>query len=153
MKKILEILIPFALLLFGLTTIVVAAEQAIVTTKTIYPGQIINSADLKAVTLKRGAKAPYPFISQSDRLIGKEASRTILPNRYIQLDAARVPNLIKAGQIIRVQLVSGGLSISIDSMALENGSVGQSIRLRNPASGKTFSGVVQNDKSVVAGAI
>jgi len=131
-----------------------AVERVVVSTRTIYPGQMIESQDLKIVVVRNPNKVRYAVVRNPQMLIGKIAARTILPGHYIPVAAStQKPKLIKAGKPTRVRLLVGSLAITMISLPLSDGSVGQSIRLRNPASGKIFSGIVMQDGSVQVGAL
>lgn len=131
-----------------------AVERVVVSTRTIYPGQMIENSDLKIVVVRNPNKVRYAVVRDPYALIGKIAARTILPGRYIPVTAStQKPKLIKAGKPTRVRLLAGSLAITMISLPLSDGSIGQSIRLRNPASGKIFSGIVLEDGSVQVGAL
>ena len=127
-----------------------AAEQAIVTNRTVYPGQQIDESMLRVIDLRPGSVAPYAFVSTVDGIVGKVPSRTILPKRYIPVGSVREPSIIKVGQAVRTFYQSGGLSISAVFVALSEGAAGDAIRLRNPSSGKFIVGTVRRDGSVFA---
>ncbi len=145
-----KLIIAFLLAMVLPVLPVAAAEQAIVANRTIYPGQEIDHNVLRIVKLRPGSVAPYAFISALDDIVGKVASRTILPKRYIPMGSVREPSIVKAGQTVRTIYQSGGLSISAIFVALSEGAVGAAIRLRNPSSGKSIMGTVQRDGSVIA---
>ncbi len=136
----------------GLISAAIAAEQVIVSKRTIYPGEQILREDLKAVAIRKKIRVAYRVVRRMDQLEGLVANRTILPGRYIPANSVRAAHVVKAGEPIRVVLRSGALAISMVGIPLTNGSVGQVIRIRNASSGKVFSGLVLDDGSVVAGA-
>ncbi|MEP1206297.1 MAG: flagellar basal body P-ring formation chaperone FlgA [Rhizobiaceae bacterium] len=150
-------LAQIAILLCGgflaLTISAQAAEFAIVAKRTIYPGQIIDAADLKSVKLIRQPQIRYRFVSQARQIIGQQAKRTILPGRFIRIGSAQPAPLVKAGMHKRVQFTNGALAISIVCVALSDASAGDTIRMRNPSSGKIFSAEVQADGSLITGAL
>jgi flagella basal body P-ring formation protein FlgA len=57
--------------------------------------------------------------------------------------------VVKAGQTVTVDVISGGVTISIDAMADETGRVGDTILLTNPTSGRRFSALVTASGPVV----
>ncbi len=84
-------------------------------------------------------------------LVGKVARWTLLPGMPIQMNAVTEPNAISNGARVRVVFEQDGLDIETYAIALQAGSVGQVISVRNPDSGMTISGVVQADGSVRVG--
>ena len=137
----------------GLSCIVpaLAADQAIVSKQTIYRGQVIERANLKAVKLVREPLIKYRFASRFDEILGQVAARTILAGRFIPLSSTKAPELVKAGAKKRVKYRAGGLMITLVSVALSDGSAGDYVKMRNPTTGKTFDGFVLDDGSIMAG--
>ena len=94
-----------------------------------------------------GVGGPFAF-SRAD-LIGKVARRTLLPGRAIPLQALDNPRLIRNGSIVKMVYVDGGLWIETDGAALQDGAIGDVIRLRNVDSGIAIEGRVQADGTVL----
>lgn len=131
----------------------IAAEYAIVAKRTIYPGQMIEDYDLKSVKLIREPQIRYRFVSKREQIVGLQAKRTILAGRFIRVDSAQPAPLIKAGALKRVRFMSGNLAISLMGVALSDASSGETIRVRNPSSGKIFFAEVKPDGTLIAGAL
>jgi len=119
---------------------------------TIYPGDKIRNSYL--------VDRNYPPDSQVLRagvvtsrlaLIGKLARRTLLPGLPIPANAVTDPDAVTNGEKVRVIFNQDGLVIETYAIALQAGSVGQVISVRNPDSGITISGIVQSDGSVRVG--
>ena len=145
-----------ALILISLViaaTSAIAAEYAIVSKRTIYPGQMIEDHDLKSVKLIREPQIRYRFVSKREQIVGLQAKRTILAGRFIRIDSAQPAPLVKAGALKRVRFLNGSLAISLMGVALSDASSGETIRVRNPSSGKIFFAEVRPDGSLVAGAL
>ena len=66
-----------------------AAEIVLVPSRVIYPGETIDPAALKEVTLKEGRAVPEGMLVDEQALVGKVAKRTLLPGRYIAYGAVR----------------------------------------------------------------
>ncbi|NKB54134.1 MAG: flagellar basal body P-ring formation protein FlgA [Rhizobiaceae bacterium] len=130
-----------------------AAEFAIVAKRTIYPGQVIEAIDLKSIKLIRQPQISYRFISNVSEIVGQQAKRTILPGRFIKVGSAQPAPLIKAGSLKRAQFSSGALAISLVCVALSDAAAGDTIRMRNPSSGKIFVAQVRSDGSLITGAL
>lgn len=94
-----------------------------------------------------GVSGPFAF-SRAD-LIGKVARRTLLPGRAIPLQGLDNPRLIRNGSIVKMIYVDGGLQIETDGAALQDGAIGDVIRLRNVDSGIAVEGRVQADGTVL----
>jgi flagella basal body P-ring formation protein FlgA len=57
--------------------------------------------------------------------------------------------IIRRGQMTDAVIEDGALSVTMKAEALEDGTPGQTIRLRNPESTRDFSGKVLNEKTVL----
>lgn len=152
MKRLGIILALFLGLLFSAKA-AIGQDQVIVSTRTIYPGQLISASDLTIVPLTRPVGVQYPVVRRMEEIVGLTAARTILAGRFIPTNAGRAATIIKAGTPTKVMVKVGTLSISTTAVPLSDASVGETVRLRNPSSGKTYSGIVLDDGSVLAGAV
>ncbi len=135
-----------ALMMIGLLP-VQASETIPVPAMTIYPGDVIRDAMLANHDVIEG-EAPLGFISARSALIGKVAKRTLLPGRAIPLNSVDDPKAVVNGSRVKIVFEDGGLNISTYAIALQSGSIGDLIRVRNLDSGLTISGVVQADGTV-----
>ena len=153
MIKFAKALLWCVVVLIGINSTAGAAEFAVVSKRTIYPGQIIDAIDLKSVELIRKPLIKYKFVTQPQQLIGLQAKRTILPGRFIRVGSAEMAPLVKAGSLNRVQFRSGVLAISLVCVALTDAAAGDAVRMRNPTSGKIFTAQVQEDGTIITGAL
>jgi len=115
---------------------------------TIYPGDPIDDAMLADEIFPMGTAESSPFAPSRRALVGKVARRTLLPGKPIPLAGVADPELVRRGVPIEVSFASGGLQISTVATALQSGSLGARIQLRNPESGRIITGSVQADGSV-----
>ena len=60
-----------------------AQEIVLIPNRVIYPGETIDLAALKEVTLKPGKVIPPAVAFRAPEIEGKVAKRTLLPGRYI----------------------------------------------------------------------
>lgn len=127
-----------------------AQETAIVSTRIIYPGQVVSGEALQEVALNWHPTAP--IVRAPEEIEGKVARRTLLPGRLIPTGSVREPYLVETGSPVTVMFVEGGLTISTKAVALQSGAAGDMIRLRNMDSGVVLSGIVLADGTVRIGA-
>lgn len=132
-----------------------AAETALTATRVIYPGEAIEAGAVTEVAIRNPKRRSAFDGAVATRLVeveGKVARRTLLPGRPIPIAALREAWLVEQGKAVEARFDAGVLSISATVVALQSGSAGDLIRLRNPDSGKSFSGTVMGDGSVLVGA-
>ncbi|RUW56491.1 flagellar basal body P-ring formation protein FlgA [Mesorhizobium sp. M00.F.Ca.ET.151.01.1.1] len=129
-----------------------AGEVVLIPNRVIYPGETIELAALKQVTLITGKHKPDAVATRSEELQGKIAKRTLLPGRYIPSAAIREAWLVEQGAAVQVFFVAGGLTITATAVTLQPGSAGDFIKVRNSDSGKILSGTVMADGTIQVGA-
>ena len=119
-----------------------------VPTQVIYPGDIIREGMLTDVPVDNAASRGGPFADTHAALVGKIAKRTLLPGRLVAMIAIENPRAVSNGAEIKLIYRDGPLTIVTFAMALDNGAVGDTIRVRNADSGTIISGVILPDGSV-----
>jgi len=129
-----------------------AGEAVLIPNRVIYPGETIEPALLKQVTLIPGKHKPDGMATRSEELEGKVAKRTLLPGRYIPAAAIREAWLVEQGASVQVYFTAGALTISATGVTLQPGAAGDLVKVRNIDSGKIISGTVMADGTVRVGA-
>ncbi|UCI09229.1 flagellar basal body P-ring formation chaperone FlgA [Mesorhizobium sp. B1-1-8] len=127
-------------------------EAVLIPNRIIYPGETIELAALKQVTLVPGKHKPDAMATRSEELLGKVAKRTLLPGRYIPTAAIRDAWLVEQGASVQVYFTAGALTISATGVTLQPGAAGDLVRVRNIDSGKIISGTVMADGTIKVGA-
>ncbi len=150
-KRILGIAI-LAVAAFAGAASAVAQEVVLIPNRVIYPGETIEIASLKEVTLKPGKVVPPAMVVDARDLEGKVAKRTLLPGRYVPATSLREAWVVEQGAAVQVMFVAGGLTLSATAVTLQSGAIGDVVRVRNIDSGKVFSGIVMADGSIRVGA-
>ena len=116
----------------------------------IYPGDVIRSdmliEDAKAIREAGGA-----YVENRDLIVGKVARLTLLPGRAIPLAGIANRKLVATGGEVTLIYADGGLTILTTGAALQDGSIGDVVRVRNSDTGVTVMGAVQADGSVMVG--
>jgi flagella basal body P-ring formation protein FlgA len=118
---------------------------------TIYPNEEIGDEHVTerafiAATVTRGSV-------QEDRaqIVGKVAKRTLIKGVPVPVNALREPYLVLSGKPATVVFEDGALTITSQATALQSGSIGDQVALRNNESGLTIRGTVARDGTVRVG--
>lgn len=118
---------------------------------TIYPNEEIGEEHITdrafiAATVTRGSV-------QEDRrtIVGKVARRTLIKGQPIPVNALREPYVVLTGKPAVVVYEDGGLTITGQATALQSGSIGDVVSLRNVESGTMIRGIVAKDGTVRVG--
>lgn len=114
----------------------------------IYPGDPISEDMLIEAPL---APPSYggPVAMAVEDVVGMVASRTLLPGHSIPMSALTPPRLVRTGAKVKLLYIDGALTITTAGDALQDGYVGQTVKVRNEDSGVTLSGRVRSDGSVL----
>jgi flagellar basal body P-ring formation protein FlgA len=125
------------------------AQEALVPTPkaVIYPGDIILDEMLADVP-NPARDGSGPFVNSRSLIVGKAARLTLLPGHAIPFSGVSNRKLVSNGAEVRLVFSEGDLVIMTTGSALQDGSIGDIVRVRNDDSGVTVSGAVQPDGSV-----
>jgi flagellar basal body P-ring formation protein FlgA len=114
----------------------------------IYPGDVVSDELLVGRAFIAHTVARSTIYEVRDALIGKVARRTLLPGQPIPLGAIRDPYLVMQGKTVTVVFEHGGLTITANALALQNGGLGEVVSLRNLDSGAVIKGTVASNGSI-----
>jgi flagellar basal body P-ring formation protein FlgA len=125
------------------------AQEALVPTPkaVIYPGDVILDEMLVDVP-KVARDGSGPFVDSRSLIVGKAARLTLLPGHAIPFSSVSNRKLVSNGNEVKLVFSEGDLVIMTTGAALQDGSIGDIVRVRNDDSGVTVSGAVQPDGSV-----
>ena len=112
----------------------------------IYPGDLIRDDMLADVPRPRATDRGRSSNSRS-LIVGKVARLTLLPGHAIPFFGVSNRKLVANGAEVKLVFSEGGLVIMTTGAALQDGSIGDIVRVRNSDSGVTVSGAVQPDGS------
>jgi flagellar basal body P-ring formation protein FlgA len=125
-----------------------AQETTIPTPKAIiYPGDLILDEMLADVP-NAARDGSGPFIDSRSLIVGRVARLTLLPGHAIPFSGVSNRKLVSNGAEVKLVFSEDGLLIMTTGSALQDGSIGDVVRVRNDDSGVTVSGAVQPDGSV-----
>jgi flagella basal body P-ring formation protein FlgA len=125
------------------------AQEALVPTPraVIYPGDVILDEMLVDVAnVTRDGSGP--FVDSRSLIVGRAARLTLLPGHAIPFSGISNRKLVSNGAEVKLVFSEGDLVIMTTGAALQDGSIGDIVRVRNDDSGVTVSGAVQPDGSV-----
>lgn len=125
------------------------AQEVLVPTPkaVIYPGDVIRD-DMLADAPDAARDGSGPFVNSRALVVGKVARLTLLPGHAIPFSGVSNRKLVSNGTEVKLVFSEGGLFIMTTGSALQDGSIGDIVRVRNNDSGVTVSGAVQPDGSV-----
>jgi flagellar basal body P-ring formation protein FlgA len=136
------------LLMIPLAPLAFAQDASAPTPKAvIYPGDLILDEMLADVP-NPARDGSGPFVDSRSLIVGRVARLTLLPGHAIPFSSVSNRKLVSNGAEVKLVFSEGDLLIMTTGAALQDGSIGDVVRVRNNDSGVTVSGAVQPDGSV-----
>lgn len=111
-------------------------------------GQIITADDVfdKRVVQENNSRMINQVKTQD--LIGKEVKRAIRSGQTIQSNDVRAQVMVAKGKIVTLNYSKGGIMLSAQGKALENGGLGDTVRVMNAQSKSVIQGTVTGPETV-----
>lgn len=114
---------------------------------TIRRGEVITADKLELVEMPR-TPAPGTF-PEIETVIGRRMAQTLsagvpLRERHLQMEWS-----VRADDPIVIETDTGGMTVAMAGIALENGQAGDFIRVRNSRSGRIVTGMVADEKKII----
>ncbi|HEY3441825.1 MAG TPA: flagellar basal body P-ring formation chaperone FlgA [Paludibaculum sp.] len=127
---------------------VVISRPVVRAVRLIPVNALVSSEDLAEAVEQSSLLDATPPLRLAD-LVGKEARRRIDAKQVIQPTWIREPRLIRKGQAVRVLVESGQARVGLDGRALNSGSFGETLLVKNDENGRMFRAEVTGPGTVV----
>ncbi|MEH3147164.1 MAG: flagellar basal body P-ring formation chaperone FlgA [Methylobacterium frigidaeris] len=124
-----------------------------VPTVTIYPGDTIRESMLRMQAYPANFRARAAVIDAPMAMVGRTARRMLVPGDPVPVNAVEDPRLVSRGAPTQMIFEENGLVITTVGSPLQNGGLGEMIRVRNADTGRIVLGVVQADGRVRIGGL
>ena len=109
-----------------------AWQHQVVLTKPLTFKQVIRAED---VTDRRTLidHLPDDVLLEKEQIVGQQAARDLKPGTVITAKLVDAVPLVKPGQFVTITLDRGGIRVKTVARAMEGGSYGQTVRVKNEA--------------------
>ncbi|MBB5373758.1 flagellar basal body P-ring formation chaperone FlgA [Acidocella aromatica] len=128
---------------------VAQSEAVVVTAHPVVAGQTLAAGDLVMRREPVQLFAGRQIYADPAQLVGASVMMSLAAGMVITQDSVQAPLVIKAGQTVTVQVISGGVLLSVNAVAQQAGRIGDTVLLTNPSSGRRFSAEVTAHGPVV----
>lgn len=105
------------------------------------PGDTITDADLAWITIPADRIGSTVVIDAAD-LVGKTPRRPIRPETPIRMTDLATAVAVVKGSLIMIALETPNMQLSVQGRAMQNGAIGETIRVMNTMSNRTVEAVV-----------
>lgn len=103
-------------------------------------GDIISGESVVMQEMKR-SPAGIDYITDTDALVGLAAKRPLRAGVPLRSTDLTQPKIIAKGELITISFEAPGLSLSVRGKALQDGVLGQAVRVINTQTGRNFEAV------------
>jgi flagella basal body P-ring formation protein FlgA len=122
--------------------------QRVIVVRPVSRGDLLTREDLGLQTLSRSGSAGFTDI---DELVGRRAKKSlrtglVVHDRHLQPDW-----MVHAKQSVSVVNNTGGIQVTTAGIALENGRLGDLVKVRNLSSNSILHGFVAGTKKILIG--
>jgi flagella basal body P-ring formation protein FlgA len=121
-----------------------------VLTSALRSNDLIKPSDLGSIKVEEATLGRNAITDPAD-LLGKAAKQSIVANTVIRQDMVRLPLAVRKNTIVTVTYQTGALSISHQVRALEDGSLGDAVRVSNTQTNRIFDTTVIGNDLVAVG--
>lgn len=101
--------------------------------RSILPGEEITAADISWIEYPANRLNSRAIIS-TDQLVGMTVRRAVRPEKPINITEVMEPVAVEKGSVVTMVVRSGAILLTAAGQALENGSIGETIRILNSKS-------------------
>lgn len=139
-----------ALLLSGALSVVALPAGAEVVTmlvpsRNIAANEAISPADFVARQFEVSPQQKRRYITDSEQVFGKEAARKLWAGKPVLASAVRRKASVRKGQAVPALYSDGGIEISSVLIVEEDGGPGETIKVKNGATGIVLIARVEQD--------
>ncbi len=111
-------------------------------------GETLVAADLRTET-RDVMRLPYGYIAEAASVDGARLARPVSSGATLNPGMLASRLLVERGRPVTIVAGGGAVAIRAAGVALEDGVVGATVRVRNPSSGRVLTGTVDADGAVV----
>jgi len=107
-----------------------AVAAAVVPVTRLVPETLLRAEDVRAVRLRASRVPDQPVVSP-DQVAGMMLRRPVAAGQPLRLTDLMRPPLVQRGSIVQVEFRDGGLAVTVQATALDDGADGERIRIQN----------------------
>jgi len=119
---------------------------AVVTRRAVQAGQMVDSADVQAGEVDLTG-LQRPALRDEKQVVGKIARVGLAAGQAVGAEHLKLPFVVRRGALLEVTATIGQVSVTSAGTALQDGAVGEPIRVKMPG-GRTVQGVVTGEGRV-----
>lgn len=123
-----------------------------VANKRIYPNSRLKAEDftIQSINIAKGNEREYRCVLASPKIEYNriQTKQTILAGQFLTTSAIQREPDIKRGEMVKLELISGDLSLTTQGIAQEPGVIGDRIHVLSNKTKREVSGIVREDRAI-----
>jgi flagella basal body P-ring formation protein FlgA len=124
-------------------------QNVVVAARNLAINNVLHAEDVRYERLDTG-RLPAGFLTSLDKAVGMQVVNFVRPGAVLTNFSLRKPIIIKRGSTVNIVARSGGLEVSTVGVAMQDGILGQIIRVQNANSHRFISGKVLDEDNVLS---
>lgn len=116
--------------------------------RTLTAGQVVTEGDLVLKSVREDSLRGNEVPARIEDLIGKEVKRGVRAGAPVGSDDVRTQVMVSKGKFVTISFTKGGIMLTAQGKALENGGLGDTVRIQNLQSKSVVQGVVTGPETV-----
>jgi flagella basal body P-ring formation protein FlgA len=133
----------------GLRGQAIVTVPAMVPLRRLAPGEVLTEGDLSLSDIPL-ATLPASALRLRGELVGKEVLRALVPGRPVAATSVREPRAVRRGDQVLITYSGRGIDLTAPGRALQDGILGDQVRVVNLASNRTITVAVAGSGRVSA---
>ena len=130
----------------NVTPVVPEGGLAVILNKSLTRASVITANDLSLATVKM--TKGMQFFSNTADVVGRKIKRSVSKGQPIRASHLDISWLIIKNSPIQIEAASSGIQITISGISLENGQLGDIIKVKNATSGIIIDAFVESSQKV-----
>lgn len=122
-------------------------RRVIIAARPINQGQIVRENDLR-IEEKEISQLKQGYVRNSADIINQICRRNIGEGQIMRSDLLQPPYLVHKGEQVIVEAITGSIKVTIDATALEDGSLNDTIKVKNIKGERIVEAKVVDNKKV-----
>ena len=118
-----------------------AWQDEVITTRPLGYRQLITDADVSDQRVLLDRLPNEPLLTR-EQIVGQQTARALAPGSPFTAHTVEAVPMVKSGQLVTVTLARAGLQLTTVARALEPGTMGQCIKLKNESTRDNFEATV-----------
>ena len=112
-----------------------------VAAETLVRGTVIAETDLQPRVLA-SRQVPQSAVQRREAAVGLQTVSTVRAGDIVLATDLMAADLVRKGESVTLSIRQGALTITVSTVALSDGKLGEQVNLQNPDSGKVIQGIV-----------